>query len=250
MLERSAERELPVVLLIDDDLVSREVTATVLTMNGYTVHTAESGADSLEMLTKGVCRPAVILMDAQMPGLSGNELIAELRTRSQARIYVVSGSDAPPQVAATADGFLPKPFNADALRKLLAGHQPVAVPSLLDPDEPVISVEVLAQLRKVMPETAVRQIYSAVVADLTGRIEALGTAIAKGDIAEIRRIGHAIKGGCGMAGAIQAARLGGLLETVPLESEDNHLDNSATLLRDLRAAARGLERMLDAELPV
>ena len=31
------------VLLIDDDLVSREVTATLLTMTGYNVHTADSG---------------------------------------------------------------------------------------------------------------------------------------------------------------------------------------------------------------
>ena len=99
-----------------------------------------------------------------------------------------------------------------------------------------------------MPEPAVRQIYAAVVADLGRRIEALGAAIAKGDAAEIRRIGHAIKGGCGMAGALQAARLGALLEATPLD-KDNQLDNSAFLLRDLRAAARGLERMLDAELP-
>ena len=39
MFERTAQDALPLVLLIDDDLVSREVTATVLTMNGYTVHT-------------------------------------------------------------------------------------------------------------------------------------------------------------------------------------------------------------------
>jgi HPt (histidine-containing phosphotransfer) domain-containing protein len=152
-------------------------------------------------------------------------------------------------VAAAADGFLLKPFNADTLRKLIEGHKTEAANSLLDPNEPVVSAEVLAQLRKVMPESAVRQIYAAVVADLAGRIEALGAAIAKGDAAEIRRIGHAIKGGCGMAGAIQAARLGALLERVTLESEDNQMDNSAALLRDLRAAVRGLERMLDAELP-
>lgn len=249
MRERSTQRELPVVLLIDDDLVSREVTATMLTMAGYIVHTAVSGAASLEMLADAVSRPGVILMDAQMPGLSGNELIAELRSRSQAPIYVISGSNLPREVAADADGFLLKPFNAGALQKLLEGRQPAAVPSLLDPNDPVISVEVLAQLRKVMTESAVRQIYFAIVADLAGRIEALGAAIAKGDAAEVRRIGHAIKGGCGMAGALQAARLGALLETAPLEPKDNHLDNSAALLRDLRAAAQGLERMLNAELP-
>ncbi|MGO8757368.1 MAG: response regulator [Terracidiphilus sp.] len=249
MHERSAKRELPIVLLVDDDLVSREVTATVLTMSGYTVHTAVSGADSLEMLGKGVCKPGLILMDAQMPGLSGTELIAAFRARTKAPVFAVSGSNPPPEVAAAADGFLLKPFRADALDRLLEGGAQEPAPSLLDPDEPVVSPEVLAQFRKVMPESAVRQIYSAVVADLAKRIELLGAAIARGDSAEIRRIGHAIKGGCGMAGAVQAARLGALLESGPGPSKDNHLDNSARLLRDLRAAARGLERMLDAELP-
>jgi CheY-like chemotaxis protein len=249
MYERSAKRELPVVLLIDDDLVSREVTATVLTMSGYIVHTAESGEDSLEMLGKKVCQPGLILMDAQMPGLSGTDLIAEFRARTKAIIFAISGSNPPPEVSAAADGFLLKPFRAGALDRLLEGAQPEPVPSLLDSGEPVVSPEVLAQFRKVMPEPAIRQIYAAVVADLAKRIEALGAAIARGDTAEIRRIGHAIKGGCGMAGAVQAARVGALLESGPLGSKDNHLDNSAVLLRDLRAAARGLERMLDAELP-
>jgi CheY-like chemotaxis protein len=54
MLERSTERRLPLVLLIDDDLVSREVTATVLTMNGYTVHTAEDGNAALVLLAREV----------------------------------------------------------------------------------------------------------------------------------------------------------------------------------------------------
>jgi len=249
MLERSNERRLPVVLLIDDDLVSREVAATVLTMAGFTVHTAEDGDAALDMLTREVCRPGAILMDAQMPGLSGIKLIAELRGHTNARIYAISGSNAPPEVANSADGFLLKPFNAESLRKLIDGYQPETAPTLLDPNEPVVSVEVLSQLRKVMPEPAVRQIYAAIVTDLSVRIEALGTAIAKGDAAEIRRIGHAIKGGCGMAGALQAARLGALLEATPLGAEDNQLDNSAILLSDLRAAAHGLERMLDAELP-
>ncbi len=245
MFSRSAQRELPVVLLIDDDLVSREVTATILTMSGYTVHTAVSGAGSLEMLgATPTFRPDVILMDAQMPGLSGPELIAELRARAKALIYVVSGSEPPPEIAAAADGFLLKPFDVDALRRLLHEHKTGAPSPLLDPNAPVVSAEVLAQLRKIMPESAVRQIYSAVIVDLARRMDALDAAIAKGDAAEIRRIGHAIKGACGMAGALQTARLGALLE-----SEDNHLDNSASLLRDLRAAVRGLERMLDAELP-
>ena len=39
MLEIVTRHDLPTLLLIDDDMVSREVMATVLTMSGYTVHT-------------------------------------------------------------------------------------------------------------------------------------------------------------------------------------------------------------------
>ena len=96
-------------------MVSREVTATVLTMSGYTVHTAVDGDTALEMLAGGDCTPDAILMDAQMPGLSGTELIAELRARTKARIFAISGSNPPHEVAAAADGFLLKPFDAEAL---------------------------------------------------------------------------------------------------------------------------------------
>ena len=119
----------------------------------------------------------------------------------------------------------------------------------LDPNEPVVSREILAQLRTLMSEAAVREVYQAVVTDLGLRIEALAAAMAKGDGAEVRRIGHAIKGGCGMAGALQAARLGARLEVWDSQSGDNQLDNSAALLSDLRSAAQRLQNMLDAEMP-
>jgi HPt (histidine-containing phosphotransfer) domain-containing protein len=187
-----------------------------------------------------------------MPGLSGAELIKALRARTKARVYAISGSTPPAEVAAAADGFLQKPFDAEALGKLLDG-QPLtgshSRTSRLDPRRPVISPETLAQFRGMMPEAAVREIYTAVVADLKKRIKSIEVAIAKGNEDEIRRLGHAIKGGCGMAGAFQAAYIGSLFEEISPDSESNHLDNSMALLSDLRAAARNLERMLEAELP-
>jgi CheY-like chemotaxis protein len=254
MFVRTALKPLPQVLLIDDDLVSREVAATVLTMIGYTVHTAEDGDAALALLTSAdggpaPIKPDAILMDAQMPGLGGVELIAELRARTQACIYVVSGSNPPPEVTAAADGFLLKPFGVEALGKLLECGPPQSAPTLLDSNDPVVSAEILAQFRKLMPEPAVRKVYEAVVVDLGRRIDALSSAMAKGDSAEVRRIGHAIKGGCGMAGALEAARLGALLESGANWAGDNQLDNRQALLCDLRTAARRLKNMLDAEMP-
>ena len=249
MPANASRNALPVVLLIDDDMVSREVTAAMLGLSGYTVQTAEGGDAALLLLTPADGQPAMlvpgaILMDAQMPGISGTELIAGLRARTQARIFVVSGSYPPSDVMTAADGFLLKPFSAEALGKLLEGSEQQPAPSLLDASDPVVSEEILSQFRKLMPEPAVRQVYEAVVADLGRRIEALAAAMARGDNAEVRRIGHAIKGGCGMAGAMEAARLGAMLEL-----GDNQLDNSRILLEDLRVAARRLQTMLDAEMP-
>ena len=256
MLDFGSRQDLPTVLLIDDDLVSREVMATVLTMSGYTVHTAADGDASRSLLAAGECMPAVILMDAQMPGLSGTELIAQLRQRTRATVYAISGSNAPEDVVAASDGFLLKPFGADALNRLLEEHaaqaNPSTAPSIVA-DEPVVNAETLAQLRALMPESSVREIYAAVVADLGKKINALQIAFAKRDTAEIRRIGHSIKGGCAMAGAQQAARLGAILEASAGASaaaqSGNYLDNSSALLKDLRAAALHLERMLEVEFP-
>ncbi len=249
--------ELPTLLLIDDDMVSREVMATVLTMTGYSVHTAASGDSALELLDGGSCMPTVILLDAQMPGLSGVKLIEQLRARRTARIIAISASNAPEEVFAAADGFLLKPFPADALQKLLEGQELQSIDSaaasdlekpVLDSSALVVNPETLAQLREMMPESAVKQIYHAIVADLNKRLAALEVAIAKGDDAEVRRIGHSIKGGCGMAGAQQAAQIGATLQSSGLKS-GNQLDNSTLLLADLRTAARNLESMLVQEFP-
>jgi CheY-like chemotaxis protein/HPt (histidine-containing phosphotransfer) domain-containing protein len=267
MLGFGANQDLPTILLIDDDLVSREVLATVLTMSGYSVHTAVDGGASLEMLAAGQCIPDVILMDAQMPGLSGASLISELRTRSRAVVVAMSGSNAPQELVATADGFLLKPFGADALQQFLKERSALADSSKAAASavvqgalgsslparaaaEPVVEAATLARLREMMSETAVREIYAAVVADLNKRLASLEAAIAAGDASQVRSIGHAIKGGCGMAGALQAARLGALLEALPPQPKGNHLDNSSMLLRDLRAALGNLERMLNSEFQV
>lgn len=253
MVNFDATQSLLTVLLIDDDMVSREVMATVLTMSGYTVHTAAGGAASLDLLAGGKCVPDVILMDAQMPGLSGTLLIEQLRARSSASVYAMSGSNPPNEVITATDGFLLKPFAPETLTRLLEKHAekigPPAHPAL-HADEPVVNAETLAQLRALMPEPGVRQIYAAIVADLFKRMAAIEVAIAADNAAEVRRIGHAIKGGCSMAGARQAAALGELLENGALESNGNQLDNALPVLKDLRIATGALERMLEAEFPV
>jgi CheY-like chemotaxis protein/HPt (histidine-containing phosphotransfer) domain-containing protein len=244
MLGIGADRDLPTVLLIDDDMVSREVIATLLTLTGYTLHTAADGVEALAKLDSKQCVPQVILVDVQMPGLHGLRLIEKLRASSAAAIYTISASAPSDELREATDGFLQKPFGPEELKKALEKYSATQPEAGAEPDEPVLSGEVLSQFRQMMPESTVRDVYVAVVTDLKKRSNALETAIAQGDAAEVRRIGHAIKGGCGMAGARQAARLGTLFE-----AESDQLNNSAVILGDLRVATRNLERMLELEFP-
>ncbi len=257
MLDLVHPNDHPTVLLIDDDMVSREVIATVLTMGGYPVHTASDGESAIKMVTSGECVPGVILMDAQMPGLSGTALLGQLRAASKASLVVISASAPPNELIVAADGVLLKPFtpaNLTALLEKRAAKRSQDPATNLPPTEVVVNPETLAQLREMMSEAAVKQIYEAIIADIDRRLTAINAAVQNNDAAEVRRLGHAIKGGCGMAGAAEAARLGALIEDGAIEvtgSEGyvNHLDNRAPVLDELRAAAENLKRMLVVEFP-
>lgn len=255
MFRFSKGPERPAVLLIDDDLVIREVMATLLTMSGYSVHTVESGSKALELLQKGACAPGVILADAQMPDLSGKELLDELRKLSQAILLVVSGSRPPDDVIRAADGFLPKPFSIAEMERVLNGLNPQATEAASAAENsgvaelPVLNPETLRKLREMMPEKSVRQIYFALLADLRRRMTALERAIDDGNDAEVRRIGHAIKGGCAVAGAERAAHLGERIEMEGLDKPSNQPDNKIRFVRELEAAAQDLQGMLETKFP-
>ena len=241
MLGIGDRKKLPTIFLIDDDLVSREVIATVLTLDGYEVQTANSGEIAVEQLMTRQFSPEIILMDAQLPGLNGVELIQQLRSHTKASIVAISGSKLPPELASATDGFLLKPFNPDTLRSLLAEKAPA---KSTEPAAPVIHPETLAQFRQLMPEPTVKEIYTAVATDLKKRHAALEIALAAENSAEIGKIGHAIKGGCGMAGALEASNIG-----AKLEAESNDLDYCRAALEHLTEAIHNLESMLEREFP-
>ncbi len=98
---------LPRVLLIDDDAISRELLAMMLEMHGFLVKPADDGAQALKLLKDGMADPEVILMDTQMPGLSGVDLLEALRrtVKTSVRIVAISGSEGGEALRQAADGF-------------------------------------------------------------------------------------------------------------------------------------------------
>lgn len=108
------------VLVVDDDDGARCMVSDLLTRAGYLVTRAVCGSDALDSVA--VTRPALILLDANMPGLTGFEVAKELRVRGyrQPVLMVTSYDDTEHIVqglAAGADDYISKPVD---LRILLA----------------------------------------------------------------------------------------------------------------------------------
>ena len=73
----------PLILLVDDYRDGREMYAEYLAFRGYRVAMAFSGAQAVA-LASGPERPAVVLMDLEMPGMSGAMPCARYGQRSSA----------------------------------------------------------------------------------------------------------------------------------------------------------------------
>lgn len=231
-------------LLIDDDDAVRDVLAVVLGYHGFDVRTADCGEAGLAMLQENQAIVDAVLLDAQMPGLSGLALIRSLRATTRARLILMSASYPEEAWIAAADAFLLKPFAPEELLALLDATREISPSTARDSEEDeVLSAAALARMRTMMPESAIREILVALVADLETRAHALDAAIANNDAAEVRRLGHAIKGGCAVAGAAQAARIG-----ARIEAGAHRIKNSAGI-EELREATAALRRMLERDFP-
>lgn len=109
------------ILVVEDDpSVSQLLFATLGTW-GYNVFLAKNGREGLHVLTKQVV--AGILLDINMPVMSGETMLDELRwLGNQTPVVVMSGGlDVPTlrQLAKEgAQGFAVKPFSLPALRKI------------------------------------------------------------------------------------------------------------------------------------
>ena len=104
-----------VLLCIDDDQDVLECEEAFLKTFGYTVVTASSGREGLELA--GLHSFDVVIVDYYMPQMNGQEFaIAMRQTRPPARIIMLSGSvDVPRQALKVVDAFVAKDYLASRL---------------------------------------------------------------------------------------------------------------------------------------
>ena len=67
----------PLILIVDDELTHLRLAEIMLVDDGYRIMTAEHPREAMELLAD--YRPDLLIMDVNMPGISGTELTERVR---------------------------------------------------------------------------------------------------------------------------------------------------------------------------
>ena len=230
------------VLVIDDDALSREVLVLLLEAAGYIAESADSGEAAISLLQSATSMPQVILADLQMPGITGNELALRLRLLCgpAATLLAMSATAPEDHSARDFDGFLLKPFTIDAFTAALAGTAPKTNSGSQAEEAAILDESTYLKLTASMRPQQLEQLYALCLADVDSRLSKMQLAAASGNDATYRAEAHAVKGSCGMVGAIE-------LQTLATSMEKRGLgDDHVASLREFPLAAQRLRRMLVA----
>ena len=131
----------PIILVVDDEPQIRRTLRATLTSEGCDVIEAKNGQEAVEAVVRE--HPALILLDVNLPDMSGVEACSKIRKMFHGPIIIVtvrrSERDKIEALNSGADDYIVKPFSADELlariraelRRYNSGHP---LPNISTPD--------------------------------------------------------------------------------------------------------------------
>lgn len=110
------------ILVVDDELANAEVLSLILQDEGYRVYCASNGRQALDKVAE--LRPDLVILDFMMPVMNGAEMGHTLRAApATSHIPILMNSslqeDAVREHFTGYDAFLRKPYNIDAVLRLI-----------------------------------------------------------------------------------------------------------------------------------
>ncbi len=113
------------ILLVEDNMVNMKLLQATLEPRGYTLVTAKDGEEALETAIRE--KPELIIMDIQLPKISGIEVVKRLRQMPEfsnvpiiaLTAYAMKG-DEKRVIEAGFSLYLPKPVNTRELPKVIS----------------------------------------------------------------------------------------------------------------------------------
>ena len=226
--------------ILDDDETSRELLLLFAAEAGLEASAEPSGDADLARLTGGGDIPTAVLADMRMPGTTGSALAQALRRLCgpATRLIAMSGSQPTPDELAGFDHFLLKPFGPDELRAAVVGD--VSKNGADVQDTSILSMSTYRSLAESMPPKQLAALYTMCLDDAERRIRDMRAAT--DDPAAWVRGAHAIKGGCGMVGALELAAIADRMERDGMRGDDQlgALDEFMTAMARLRGMLDGI----------
>jgi DNA-binding NtrC family response regulator len=113
------------ILVVDDDEAIRRTLSKILDNEEYSVEAVESGGKAIEASNERFFN--VALIDIRLPDMEGTELLERLKMTEPKMVKIIvtgyaSLQNAIDAVNKGADGYILKPFDADALLAMIEKH--------------------------------------------------------------------------------------------------------------------------------
>jgi DNA-binding response OmpR family regulator len=113
----AGDRQVPTILVVDDEAIVSEVVSDYLRREGFQVITAADGLAAMERFN--AARPDLVLLDLMLPSIDGLEVCRRIRLQSNVPIIMVTAkteeTDTIIGLGVGADDYVAKPFSPKEL---------------------------------------------------------------------------------------------------------------------------------------
>jgi CheY-like chemotaxis protein/HPt (histidine-containing phosphotransfer) domain-containing protein len=252
------------VLVVEDNPVNQEVIGHMLRQFGCRVRMACGAMEGLRALCE--TNFDLVLMDIQMPGMDGIEVLDWFRRRPSKR-FAFATPEHVPVIAVTAnalggdaerflglgfDGYLSKPFRQSQLYAMLTQHlqprAPAPSDALPEPgpaeaeaaaaapvDAGVLDTDTLARLRELDPggtSRLLQRVLTAYENSVERMLPQLQDALRSGDRKGVFLVAHTLKSSSASLGALRLSRLCADVETFIRNEQEQGLETRVDGMRD------------------
>ena len=203
------------VLLAEDNLVNRKLVVRLLEKRGHQVHAVDNGRSAVTMIASTAAGFDVVLMDLQMPEMSGFEATHAIRERehgSQTHVPIVAltahamAGDRERCLAAGMDGYLSKPIEVNDLIMTVErfgsdSAVPVDVPEQATRPRPAVFDEKTALTYTGGDRQLLKEVIGLFRKDSPASLRRIERAVHKHDSDGLRMAAHALKGAIATVGS-------------------------------------------------
>jgi PAS domain S-box-containing protein len=210
--------QVPRILLVDDNMVNRQVAGEIMKKSGCEVDVAVNGQDSINKARKKDYD--VIFMDIQMPdmdGVTATKKIKALGIKNLAPIVAMTAysmkEDKERFINSGLDDYISKPIKANELlnkiKMLVYGEKKVSEskPAIIEQGEHIINPDVIEQLKKYGGEDLVKSVINDFEYETIEQIDSCILSLNDGNYENILINLHTLKGNAGTLGAEKVSNL-------------------------------------------